>query len=184
MPFQIWEFRNACKKSAIRTRFNPRFHGSIAPNRSFHHVKLRPSTAHDLSCYGHFLKTDRIFRIRKKYAKFEIFRHFFCVFATQFWNSENSTRLQKKLIIWRITRRLKSLFLEIKAEIPGHWSVKARLQTEIKTAASYVGFVLNFSFFFFFLEKLSEFLPTYYCGRYFIHRQNVVSMIYNNGHKW
>ena len=73
----------------------------------------------------------------------------FCVFAAHFLNSEISTRLQKKLIIWRITRRLKSLFLEIKAEIPGHWSVKARLQTEIKMAASYVGFVLNFSFFFF-----------------------------------
>ena len=150
-------------KWAIWTRFNPRFHGSIAPNRSFHHVKLRPWTAHDLSCYGHFLKTDRIFRIRKKYAKFEIF-WLFCVFATHFWNSEISTRLQKKLIIWRITRRLKSLFLEIKAEIPGHWSVKARLQTEIKTAASYVGFVLNFSFFFFWKNCLNFYLHTTAAG--------------------
>ena len=81
-------------KWAIWTRFNPRFHGSIAPNRSFHHVKLRPWTAHDLSCYGHFLKTDRIFRIRKNYAKFEIFRHFlrFCGAFFKFGNFDPSSK--------------------------------------------------------------------------------------------
>ncbi len=42
--------------------------------------------------------------------------------------------------------------LEIKAEIPGHCSVKLWNKKEIKKAASYVGLVLNFSFFF--LEKI------------------------------
>ena len=45
----------------IRTRVNPRFHGSIASNLSFHSVRSRFQTANYLSFYEHFMKLGRNF---------------------------------------------------------------------------------------------------------------------------
>ena len=77
---------------AIWTRFDPRFHGSIAPNRSFHHVKLRPWMAHGLSCYGWtlFENGSNLSNSKKLYK----IRHFlrFCGAFLKFGNFDPSSK--------------------------------------------------------------------------------------------